>query len=60
MDPNFDLPVEDPSIFSAEDFEVDGRVVAAHFAPTADVPSCGDVLCVFLRGALLSQDVRYK
>lgn len=58
MDAEFDLSVEDPSVLGAEDFEVDGRVVSAHFAPAPYLPSCCDVLCITLRDALLSQKVR--
>ena len=60
VDAKLDLPVEDPAVFRAEDFEVDGRVVAAHFAPTADFPSCGDVSCVVLGCALLLKKVCYE
>lgn len=60
VDAEFDLSVEDPSVFGAEDFEVNARVVAAHFAPASYLPSCCDVLCITPRDTLLPQKVRYK
>ena len=60
MDAKSDLPVEDPSVFGAEKLEVDGRVVAAHLAPSSYLPSCRDVFCIALRDPMLSQKVRYK
>lgn len=60
VDAKFDLPVEDPSVLGAEDFKVDGRVVAAHFAPTAYLPLRCDVLCVLLRNPMLLQKLRYE
>ena len=55
-----DLSVEDPSVLGAEYFKVDGRVVAAHFASTSYLPSCGGFLCVILRDSLLLQEIRYE
>ena len=60
MDAEFDLSVKDPSVLGAEDFKVDGRVVAAHFAPTAYLPLRCDVLCVLLRNPMLLQKLRYE
>lgn len=56
----FDLSVENPTVFGAEDFKIDGWVVAAHFTPAAYLPLRCDMLCVILRDALLLQELRYE
>lgn len=48
VDAKLDLPVEDPPVFGAENLEVHGWVVAAHFMPTSYFPSCYDALHVAL------------
>jgi hypothetical protein len=60
MDTKLDFPIENPSVFGAEKFKINGWVVAAHFTPASYLPMCSDFFYIALRNLLFAKKVRYE